>query len=85
MLLSAVSSKTVVEHLLLNNTLTTWRFLIKAPYQKTLCYMCDQKIIYLIMSCTCLTYIARPIFICGGKKGSGYLTVDLESMNFGLC
>ena len=41
MLLSAVSSKSVVEHLLLNNALTTWCFLIKAPYLGKLDVMCD--------------------------------------------
>ena len=41
MLLSTVSSKSVIEHLLLNNTLTTWLFLIKAPYLGKLSVMCD--------------------------------------------
>ena len=43
MLMSAVSSKSVVEHLLLNNTLTTWCFLIKAHYLGKLSVMCDAE------------------------------------------
>ena len=43
MLLSAVLSKSVVEHLILNNTLTTWRFLIKVPYLGKLSVMCDAE------------------------------------------
>ena len=42
MLLSTVSSKSVIEHLL-NNTLTMWRFLIKAPYLGKLSVMCDAE------------------------------------------
>ena len=43
MLLSTVSSKTVVEQLPLNNTLTTWHFLIKAPHLGKLSVMCDTE------------------------------------------
>ena len=43
MLLSALSSKSVIEHLVLNNTLTTWLFLIKVPYVGKLSVMCDTE------------------------------------------
>ena len=43
MLLSAVLSESVVEHLLLNNTPTTWRFLFKAPHLGKLSVMCDAE------------------------------------------
>ena len=43
MLLSAVSSKSVFEHLLLNNTLTTWHFPIKVPYLGKLSVTCDAE------------------------------------------
>ena len=44
MLSSAVSSKCVaVEHLLMNNTPTMWRFLIKVPYLGKLSVMHDAE------------------------------------------
>ena len=43
MLLSTVLSKTVIEQLLSNNTLTMWGFLIKVPHLGKLSVMCDAE------------------------------------------